>query len=202
MKTAKLIGSRIEAIPRGEPFTTKEFYGFGTRAAIDKALSRLAQDGKIERVTRGVYVYPRESRFVGRVGPDPLRVASAIARATGATFQVQGAEAARQLGLSKHVPMQPVFLTSGPSRCFRLGKLLVRMRHACPRKLAMAGRPAGMALAALRYLGKARVAQETLEVLRCRLPAVEFEALQTALAMMPAWLVDVFHEYGRRERRA
>jgi len=41
--------------------------------------------------------------------PEPSKVAQAIARAHGETVQVQGAEAARLLGLTTQMPLQAVF---------------------------------------------------------------------------------------------
>ena len=74
-KTAELIRQRIEAMPIGEPFIPTAFLECGTRASVDQTLSRLVKAGSIARVTRGVFVRPEVSRFVGKVGPSPLKVA-------------------------------------------------------------------------------------------------------------------------------
>lgn len=198
--TAELIRRRIEQIPAGEPFTPAGLLECGTRASIDQSLSRMVKAGLIERVTRGVFVRPEVSRYAGKVMPEPVKVAEALARSTGAVVQVHGAEAARRLGLTTQVPMQPVFTTSGPSRRIKFGQLEIRLQHASPRKLALAGRPAGLALAALWYLGKGEVSPGTLEQVRRKLPSGEFDALRSATHAMPAWMSDVFyrHEHTRR----
>ena len=56
----------VNRIPRGKPFTTYSLLECGARAAIDQALSRLTASGKIVRLTRGVYIKPEKSRFVGQ----------------------------------------------------------------------------------------------------------------------------------------
>lgn len=190
-KTTELIRQRIELMPVGEPFSPVALLGCGTRASVDQALSRLVKAGAIERVTRGVFVRPEISRFVGKVAPSPMKVAEAVAKTTGAIVQVHGAEAARRFELTTQVPSQPVFATSGPSRHIRMGKMEIRLRHVCQRKLALAGRPAGIALAAMWYLGKTEVTPAVVEKIRQKLGPGEFEALQSAAGSMPAWMREV-----------
>lgn len=193
VKTAQLIRKRIEEMSAGEPFTPAAFIECGTRASIDQTLSRLVKMGMIERVARGVFVRPEVSRFVGKVSPSPMKVAETVARATGAVVQVHGAEAARRLELSTQVPTQPVFCTSGRSKRLRVGSMEIRLQHVSARKLALAGRPAGLALAALWYLGKNEVTLNVIEKIRRKLPEAEFEALKSAKGAMPAWMSDAIY---------
>lgn len=196
-KTAELIRQRIQAMPPGEPFTPTALLACGTRASVDQTLSRLVKAKDIERVARGVFVRPEVSRFVGNVMPEPLKLAETIARTTGAIVQVHGAEAARRLELSTQVPVQSVFLTSGPSKRIRVGHMEIRLQHVCQRKLALAGRPAGLALAAMWYLGKAVVTPALVEVIRRKLGATEFEVLRSATSSMPAWMSDALFRNER-----
>lgn len=196
-KTAELIRQRIKAMPIGEPFTPAAFLECGTRAAVDQTLSRIVKAGSIERVTRGVFVRPEVSRFVGKVSPSPLKVAETVAKTTGGVVQLHGAEAARRLELTTQVPTQSVFVTSGPSKRIRVGKMEIRLKHVCQRKLALAGRPAGLALAAMWYLGKKEMTPALVEKIRRKLGVTEFEALKSATSSMPAWMSDVIFRHER-----
>lgn len=186
--TATSIRQRIESIPIGELFTTSALLEYGTRASINRAISRLVKEVSIERVTRGIFVRPETSRFVGKVSPSPIKVAETVAKITGAVIQVHGAEAARRLELTTQVPTQSVFLTSGPSRRIRVEKMEIRMLHVCQRKLALAGRPAGLAITAMWYLGKKGVTPSLVEKIRYKLGDSEFEMLRSAANVMPAWM--------------
>ena len=199
MATATEIRNRIEGLPLGAPFTTRELSALGSRASVDQALSRLARSGYVTRVARGVYVRPKQNRFVGSVPPEPAEVARAIARSSRAEIQVHGAEAARRFGFSTQVPMRPIFYTSGTSRKLRVGNQPIELRHATPRRLALAGRPAGEALSALWYLGKGHVGPATIVSLRTRLAPEEFAVLRGATNVMPTWMADVMHKYGGGE---
>jgi len=157
--------------------------------------------GVLSRVTRGVYVRPKRSPYVREVPPEPIKVAEAIAAETGSLIQIHGAEAARRMGLSTQVPSRPIFYTSGPSRQMQIGQMEISLKHVTPRKLAMAERPAGIALTALWYLGKRLVTQETIERICMRLPQEEFEALRSSTRIMPGWMHDIFGKYERDQQR-
>jgi hypothetical protein len=199
MSTSQAIRERIASQPAGEPFTPALFAGVGSRAAIDQALMRLTRAGRVERIGHGLYIVPRVERFGIKPMPAPEQVARTVAEAEGAMIEIHGAEAARRLGLSTQMPAQAVFHTTGSSRQIRLGKLVVRLQHVTPRKLALAGRPAGQALAALWYLGRGQVTPHTFKQIAERLPAGEFEALSRAKASMPAWMVEALARYERSE---
>lgn len=201
-KTAELIRQRIQAMPLGEPFTPMALLECGTRASVDQTLSRLVKAKEIERVARGVFVRPEISRFVGKVMPEPLKLAETVGRTTGAVVQVHGAEAARRLELSTQVPVQPIFLTSGPSKRIRVGEMEIRLQHVCQRKLALAGRPAGLALTAMWYLGQTAVTPALIEKIRHKLGKSEFEALKSATSSMPAWMSDALFRNERASAHA
>jgi len=199
MNTSQTIRERIAAQRPGEPFTPALFAGLGSRAAIDQALMRQVRAGDVERVGHGLYIRPGAGRFGIKSAPAPERVARAVAEAEGATIEVHGAEAARRLGLSTQMPAQPVFLTTGSSRQIRMGKLVIRLQRVAPRKLALAGRPAGQALSALWYLGRDEVTPDTFRQIAGKLPPDEFEALCAAKASMPAWMVRALLAYEQSE---
>ena len=195
ISTSHAIRERIAAQPAGEPFTPALFAGLGSRASIDQTLMRLIKEGFVERLGRGLYNVPKTSRFGLKSMPSPQTVAHTVAAAEGASIEVHGAEAARRFGFSTQVPAQPIFYTTGSSHTLRMGKLQVRLQHVAVRKLALAGRPAGQALSALWYLGRRQVTPATFERIAAKLPQVEFEALRSAKASMPAWMLEALRRY-------
>lgn len=190
MSTISAIRTRIKRLPRGNVFTRSRFAAHGSPAAVDRALSRIVREGEIERLSRGVFVRPRKSRFVGKVFPGVTDVIRAIARKKGETIQVHGAEAARRFGLTTQVPTAYVFHTNASSRSIRIGKTTVRLiRTSNRRRLQFAGKPAGLALAALWYLGKDSVTPEVVVKVRAALSPEEFDRLRSA--SLPAWMTKV-----------
>ena len=201
MNTMAHIREEMARIPEGEPVASLTFLQAGSRAAVDQALSRLVREGVLSRVARGVYVRPKRNRFVGEVSPEPLRIAEAVAKASGTIVEIHGAEAARRFGLTTQVPATPVFLTNGSSRKMHVGNLVVELRRTAPRKLYFAGRPAGQALSALWYLGRGGVTSKVIKTLRGILPPEEFEALRGATQVMPSWMAEAFANAEKGVRR-
>jgi hypothetical protein len=186
MSIAETIRNRVLRVRRGEPFTNTRFLKLGSRASVDKTMSRLVEEGVIQRIARGVFVRPKKSRFIGSVMPDVAKVVEVMARDHGETIQVHGAEAARRFKLSTQVPTTPVFYTSGPSRELKVGNLTVKLLHASHRKLYLAGKRPGLALSALWYLGKDNVNASVVGAIRAGLSAEEFETLKRT--DMPGWM--------------
>ena len=196
MSTTEAIRTRIRSLPKGKPFTTSRFANCGPRGAVDRALSRIVHEGKIERLSRGVFVRPRKNRFVGNVVPGVFEVVQAIARNNSETVQIHGAEAARRLGLSTQVPTTPVFHTSASSRSVRIGNIAVKMIHTSNRRrLQFAGETAGLALSALWYLGKDNVTPETIATIESTVGAEEFEKLRSA--DIPAWMAMALNAFAQ-----
>ena len=196
MSTTEAIRTRIRSLPKGKPFTTSRFANCGPRGAVDRALSRIVHEGKIERLSRGVFVRPRKNRFVGNVVPGVFEVVQAIARNNSETVQIHGAEAARRLGLSTQVPTTHVFHTSASSRSVRIGNIAVKMIHTSNRRrLQFAGETAGLALSALWYLGKDNVTPETVAKIESAVGAEEFEKLRSA--DIPAWMAMALNAFAQ-----
>lgn len=202
MSAMQQIREKVTTKRRGEPFRTAEFLTLGGRATVDQSLSRLVKEGKIKRVARGVFVRPKINRYAGEVPPPVEKVAEAVASANGAKIGMHGAVAAQRLGFSTQVPAQPVFYTNGPSRSFRLGNLNVKLKKVQPRKMALAGRPAGNAFSALWYLGKEEVSPQTFWKLKEQLPEKEFEVLIKHRSLMPGWMTEPLRQFEKAQASA
>jgi len=200
MSIMKQVRQYVSRLPKGKPVSTSSLMKFGTRAGVDQALSRLAKEGFITRVGRGLYFRPKVSPYVGEVPPRIMEVVKA--KAGTATVQVNGAEAARKLGLSTQVPTKVVFLTNGPNRHFNVGELEIAFKRVEQRKLLLAGRQAGLALSAFWFLGKKELNSEIVEKVRNILPPEEFNALRNELPSMPIWMQNVFLENERMHLNA
>ncbi|MCW3060406.1 MAG: hypothetical protein JWQ02_2227 [Capsulimonas sp.] len=181
--------NRIQERGRGTVFTPREFLELGSRAAVDQALSRLARQGKIRRLTRGVYDYPQVSEFLGlEVSPTPEVVARAVARKTEGRLQLTGAQAANVLGLSEQVPARVAYLTDGRSRRVKIGKQTIEFRHTAARYMAMESKVGALVVHALRHLGGKHVDETTVQRLRMTLSAEDKQSLAKDARHAPDWI--------------
>lgn len=184
----KAIKHRIMRKGRGAVFTPSDFLSLGSRAAVDKALSRLSKDGVIRRLAQGVYDYPKISPRLGPLTPNPDDIASAIAAKGGHVVQVSPAKAANLLGLTTQVPAKSIYLTDGPTRSKTIGRQTIYMRNAAPKNLVAAGKPAGLVFQALRYLGKDGVDDRAIRHLSDQLDAATRTALLKNSQYGPDWI--------------
>ena len=169
-------------------FTLSDFLDLAERPAVDQALSRLARNGKLRRLARGLYDLPKLHPRLGPLSPDPDHVARALARETGSKVQIAGARAAHLLGLTPQVPAQSDYLTDGPSRQVVLRKRVIDLRHASPKQLILPGSAAGAIVQALRHLGPTR-AGDVVRIAARSLSATEKKKkLAASVRQAPAWM--------------
>lgn len=191
-RIAESILAAAHALPEGGLLSPKAFLHLGSRAAVDKTLSRLAQAGKLLRVSRGAYVAPQQGRF-GVRPPSTSSVVQAMETSRGETIVANGASDANALGLTTQVPTREVFLTTGPSRTLKLGNRHVELRHGVRWQTMLGKRPAGMAIRALSWLGP-EAAPTALKQLSSALPEPEQQALLDARALLPGWMAQLVSE--------
>jgi hypothetical protein len=187
MSAADAISKRLKFMRKGQPFSRAVFAKVGSRAAVDKALSRLVLSGSLERVARGVYMRPKQSEYTGKkVRANPISVMETVARARGETIQIHGVEAVRRLGLSTQMQVLPTYYTSGSTREIKIGNAVVRLRHASPQRLQQAGTQVGVVLTAMLYLGKEGLTEQAVVKIASSLSTEEFNKL--LVCKMPRWM--------------
>lgn len=179
--------NKIQQDGPGSVFTPSDFIDFGSRQAIDTALSRLVTQGNIRRLSRGVYDYPKKHRLIGDLLPSLDDIALAIARDTDSTIQISGARALYLLGLTTQVPAQTVYLTDGRSKQVQIGGATLTLKHASPKVMAGAGSKAGTILQAIRYLGKDNLNDNVLDKLTQQLDNTDKLDLKTISRYAPGW---------------
>lgn len=173
-------------LPEGSLLCPKTLLHLGSTSAVHQALSRLARRGQLMRVCQGVYVRPIETRF-GLRPPAVEKVIESLAELWGETIVPCGGASANFLGLTTQTPVQSVYLTSGPSRRLKLGRLTVHLRHAPQWQLVAPHRPAGDAIRALAWLGPQEV-EENLGEIEDKLSPVDLDELAALRPLMPAWI--------------
>ncbi|MCF6102079.1 DUF6088 family protein [Mesorhizobium muleiense] len=170
---------------------------------------KLAQAEQRDRLRTFLMTLPPDSiseeasvrSITGRYGtraPSVEQAVQAFARQQGEIVVPSGAAAANILGLSTQVPVRSVYLTSGRSRSMSFGKQVVELRHAPRWQLALADRPAGVAIRALAWLGP-ESADTALGTLKRTLSPHDFSELASAAPQLPTWLAQAVGKaaYGR-----
>lgn len=175
---------------RGVAFSPARFAHYGSAAAVQKAIERLTYDGKIIRVARGVYSYPKIDTELGLgiIYPTFDEIAACIANRDRTLIAPAGAYAVNKLGLSTQVPMNAVYITNGESRTIdiRNGRNIV-FKHAAPKNFAFESSFAQLVAIALKEIGKDNLMPQQLATLKQvlnRQPRIS----EMDLKLMPAWV--------------
>jgi hypothetical protein len=195
---AEAMLARIKQRGHAWVFSAGDFLDLGSRAAVDKALSRMAAGASIRRISLGLYDVPGRHPIVGLTSPNIDAVARALASKSGTRLQPTGAYAANLLGLSEQVPAKVIFLTDGRSKSIRLNQLDITLRRTSPRIMATAGRISGLIIQALRYLGKSHVNDDTIKRLDRRLSANDRKQLVKDAAYAPVWIGDIMRRLAKK----
>jgi hypothetical protein len=183
---------RFRARGRGTAETPSAFLDLAPRPVVAMALTRLVRSGMLTRPSRGVYVFPKQSKLLGELSPTPHEVARTLTRRGGERLQASGAQAANLLGLSEQIPAKVVYLTDGQTRKIQIKNLPIELKQATPKRMAMAGRVSGTVAEALRYLRKDQVDNRIVDHLRHRLNKRDKQQLMKDIKLVPAWIGEVF----------
>lgn len=180
---------RIRGKGRGEVYASKDFLDLGSRASVDQALSRLVKLGTLHRVARGLYSYPRVSKTLGALSPDPDQVMQAVARKRGSRIQRSGAYAANALGLTTQVAGRLVYVTDSSPAKVRVGKQTLTLKQVSPRQLSARGL-IGSIIHALNFMGKDGMTDDLVKRLRSTLSQADKRQLLDESRYAAGWITD------------
>lgn len=182
---------RIRAKKRGWVFAPKDFLDLGARATVDQALSRLARQGIIRRLDRGVYDFPKQHALLGTLSPDTNGLARAVGPKKTRLVFASGATAVNALGLSTQVPAKPTYMTNGPSRTKKVAGRTVVFQHAKIPLLDDVSDAANLTLQALAHLGKDNIDGSILRRCADTLTDRDVRGLVAHADQNPSWLTDI-----------
>jgi hypothetical protein len=174
-------------------FTPKDFLALGSRMAIDRALSRLVVTGKLRRIGRGLYDFPRHSEILKGDAPASLDASvQAISRRDKVRLMPNGIVFANNLGLTNAVPARPSYISSGRTKTVLVGGRHVYLKHVSRKIIAWADRPGGQFVAAVLWLDKQIAsAPDTISLLRARLTDDVKQDLLRDLDLLPGWMASI-----------
>jgi hypothetical protein len=176
---------------RGKIFFAKDFASLGNYKACGKALERLAKQGKIMRVSRGIYAIPAKSDLLGTLTPSFDSIVRAIVKRDKAKIIPTGLFAENVLGLSTQVPAKAVYLTDGAPRKLMIGKIQLVFKKTTPKNLAAKGKLSGLVIQALKSIRKDRVTDYEIEKIVNLLKKENPKYLEHDIKLAPLWIREI-----------
>ncbi len=188
VKVQSKIQEVIKSSPKGTLFFPKDFLEYGNSESIRKALARLTKKNFLVRLAHGIYLYPKIHKEYGVLIPSTDYMAEAIAKRDNAKIATTGVEALNLLGLSTQVVMNSVYLTDGSSRVIKIGKIKIRFLHTSSKNVEAKGYISGLAIQALKVIGKENVNQKMINRIVEVLQKEKKENILHDAKLAPVWI--------------
>ena len=186
---------------RGSVVTPKDFLDLASHETVRQILSRLAKEGKIRRLLRGVYEYPVFSEMLkAPASPDPDAIAHAIARAHGWTIVPAGETALNILGLSTQVAAQWQYFSDGPSKRYTWEGGVFILKHRTNKETTKLSPKTALVVQALKTLGEDNVDDKVLSGLRERLNSSERARAFKEARYATSWVYEIIRRLAEEDK--
>ena len=183
---------------RGWAFSSNDLLAKFSRQQADNVLSDLVKDGKIRRVCRGIYDYPKYSEFLKQeLSPDIDQVARAFARKFNWRIEVLGDTALNMLGLSTQVVAKYVYLSDGPNRSYDILGTTLEFKKSSLKNIGFKYKESSLIVQALKALGKERVTDEVIETIRKRIEPKMYGKILKDTQSSTVWIYEAIKQICR-----
>ncbi len=180
---------------RGWAFSSSDLASRFARQQIDNALSDLAQNNKIRRVSRGLYDYPRFSDVLQKtLSPDIDQVAYAYARKFNWRIEVSGDSALNLLGLSTQIPAQYVYLSDGPSKSYDVMGVTLHFKKSTLKDIGFKHRESTLIVQALKALGKEHLSESVFVKIREQIDPTSYAKVLRDTQGSTGWIYEAIKQ--------
>ncbi|MCK4505850.1 MAG: hypothetical protein KAW14_09550 [Candidatus Aegiribacteria sp.] len=193
--------ARIYGYGKGWVFSQIDFADLGSRQSIDVSLHRLSKAERIRRVVRGIYDYPKFSKYLNQMmSPDFDQVARALARKYGWRIQISGPAALNLLGLSTQVPGRLLYLSDGPSKVFKVMDYTIEFKKTALKESGFNHIESGIIVQALKSLGPDRITDSIKMSIRNWLDSSLYSVILKDTKVVTSWINQAIHDICREKK--
>ena len=186
-----IIRDRIRQSEYGMVYVAVDFVDICDKTNRNAYLARLAEEGLIRRVMRGVYYKAEYNEMLGEyVTPAVDNVAQALARNFGWTIVPCGDAALNILGLSTQVPATYVYVSDGTYKEYTFHNITIQFKRTTNREVSKLSYKTALIIQALKALGKDRIDDSIITRLQSILAAEEKAIMLLEAKTATAWIYD------------
>ena len=200
MKLYEKIFDFISKHERGWAFSSNDLIHKFSRQEIDNTLSDLVKQGKIRRVLRGIYDYPKYSELLKtELSPDIEQVAHAYARKFNWQIEASGDTALNILGLSTQVAANYLYLSSGPSKKYKLlNNTNLEFKKSALKNIGFEYKESSLIVQALNTLGKENITDETITKIQKQIDEKMYEKILKDTTTSTQWIYDAIKKICKK----
>ena len=193
--------NRIYGCGRGWSFSQNDFADLGSNEAVRKSLSRLAHSGKIRRVLRGVYDYPKFSKLLNQqLSPDIQQIAIALGRKFNWRIIPTGDTALNILGVSTQVPGRYIYLCDGVNRTYHIDNIDLEFKKTLLKEIGFKNQESTLLVQAIKSLGKEQINLEIIEKFRANYSDKSCLKILKDTRLTTSWIYEVIKQICIQEK--
>ena len=181
---------------RGWSFSSSDLLEKFTRQEADNTLSDLTKDGKIRRVARGIYDYPKYSELLQQdLSPDIEQVARAYARKFNWEIEVSGDTALNLLGLSTQVPGKYIYHTNGSSKTYKLyNNTTIEFKKSSLKNIGFKYKESSLIVQALKAIGKENINHTIIQTIQSKIDDKMYHKILKDTKTTTVWIYEIIKE--------
>jgi hypothetical protein len=185
---------------RGWAFSSSDLLEKFSRSQADNLLSELVKQGKIRRVTRGIYDYPKYSEFLKKtLSPDIDQVARAFARKFNWRIEVSGESALNMLGLSTQIVAKYIYLSDGTNRTYDIMGTTLEFKKSSLKNIGFKYKESSLIVQALKSLGQEHVSSSTIKKIRGQIDEKMYDKILKDTKTATSWIYETIKEICQKE---
>ena len=185
---------------RGWAFSANDLLRKFSRQQADNILSDLVKEGKIRRVCRGIYDYPKYSEFLKQeLSPDIDQVARAFARKFNWRIEVLGDTALNMLGLSTQVVAKYVYLSDGSNRSYNILGTTLEFKKSSLKNIGFKYKESSLVVQALKALGKKHVTNDVITRIRERIDPKMYTKILSDTQSSTVWIYEIIKQIFKED---
>ena len=187
----KTINKAMSNYKRGKIFFPSNFSEIGSSSAVRQALNRLENKGRLVRLAKGIYLYPKKHKILGVLQPSIEEIALAISKRDKARIIPTGINALNKLGLSTQVPMNMIYLTDGTPRTIKIENRTIKFKIASPKLFSVKNDTNLLIIQALRELKEENIDATVLDKIKNILKKIDPKDIKHDMKLAPVWISEI-----------
>jgi len=178
---------------RGWSFSSVDLIHKFNRQQVDSVLSELTKTGKIRRIARGMYDYPKYSEFLKKdLSPDIDQVARAYARKFNWRIEVSGDSALNILSLSTQIQAKYIYLSDGPSKSYIiLDKITLEFKKSTLKDIGFKYKESSLIVQALKSLGRDHIDETVINKIRNQIEPKMYNKILKDTQTTTTWIYEI-----------
>ena len=180
---------------RGWAFSSSDLSSIFTRSEADGNLKYLFKIGKIRRINRGLYDYPKYSDLLKQeLSPDIDQVARALARKFNWRIEISGDSALNLLGLSTQIVAKHIYLSDGPNRSYDILGTTLEFKKSALKEIGFKHKESSLIVQALNALGKDRITPEIIIKIRKQTDPKKYNKILLETKSAKIWIYETIKQ--------